>query len=1142
LSYGFVWVTGKRDAYFQIQDTGNHHMDYTRVGRWMLGHGEWDGPIELWIGDKLVWRGNVPGTPATGFSGQNWIKALDGGPNFVFNWHSGCDSVIGSGLAPTSSGPDQGVDVLCAQFPSAINPLHYSRIAYYMLMRKQPIPNQTNTHQDDPSQWGDINPVGLWRALRCRLFDESGNMTGYAFTTNPAWHFVDVLLRRKLFPDYSLDPVAGPDDLTSAIRARFNWSSIFNSAQYFDEILANGRRRFEGNYSFATQTSLQAVLEQILLCCRSYAGEYAGQIYLNCDQPRASVFTFTREHLLPGSFDADDQSIHTGANRYISSFRDVLVPAAASIASITNTPGGRPVVTTVLPHPFNAADWIAMGGTDTVYDGEWQVHSVPAVTGIGTPGETDPTTMVLESKGSNYPTAVGAGGKIGLLYSRFKERFPEFWHKANMLARGAVGNGIAFQRNKVKQQLDFATSTYDQVSRITRYERDRILGADTTGSNGELASPYITPPFVKLRTSLFARDAAGNLACAIRPGDRVTVDDTLSFTYAGDYEVTDPLTVFPTTAQVNGQGGALVRTPSESSGEIEFALAPYNEAFLYDDSDDLQAGWPSVPGSDPGNSSNFTAIDLAGGGTFVFFTGSQPTGSQFQLPSTGFPAANLMDWASPGGSLVQYHSMRVIEKCDADAARNLTLIYTDDIGTFWGGDVDFAALAWLSSDVPTTAGAMKWLELTLLGGEKILFGKGILADGDSFVLPAGYTTDKMFAAAFAHDTPTTATNNPRIYGAYVDNTQTVHFTYSDFAGNFWHGNAAVIVFAWKNNMGSVTTETLGTMEWMETTLTNGKKFGVGFAHNVPDGATITLPVDAGDGTTLQAIVGSSDWGFVAGAGHTWGVFEANLDAANVVHMRFGSSTATWPGLADIFALYCASGSAAPTLVTVAPATASLAAGATQQFTATVMNNANHSVVWSVDGIIGGNLTVGTIDSTGFYNAPNAAGSHTITATSVADPTASGSAAVLIFGSIVTDDYLTEDSGEVIYAITDFIFTEGTHLTTLSVVIAEGTLSARPAASIVGRLYFATDTKHTYRDNGATWDDVTPGLIPIVETVTFAGTAGALANVPLAILGLFKNGQLLSSTGGSPDYSIVGAAITLTVPAVSGDLYVAIYFH
>lgn len=85
-------------------------------------------------------------------------------------------------------------------------------------------------------------------------------------------------------------------------------------------------------------------------------------------------------------------------------------------------------------------------------------------------------------------------------------------------------------------------------------------------------------------------------------------------------------------------------------------------------------------------------------------------------------------------------------------------------------------------------------------------------------------------------------------------------------------------------------------------------------------------------------------------------------------------------------------------VTVLPATASLAALATQQFTASVGGTLNQNVVWDVDGTIGGNPIAGTVSVTGFYTAP-AAGlpgdTHLVRATSVADPTKSDGALVTI---------------------------------------------------------------------------------------------------------------------------------------------------
>jgi Bacterial Ig domain len=82
-------------------------------------------------------------------------------------------------------------------------------------------------------------------------------------------------------------------------------------------------------------------------------------------------------------------------------------------------------------------------------------------------------------------------------------------------------------------------------------------------------------------------------------------------------------------------------------------------------------------------------------------------------------------------------------------------------------------------------------------------------------------------------------------------------------------------------------------------------------------------------------------------------------------------------------------------VTVSPTSATVSAGATKQFTATVTGSTNTAVTWSVDGIVGGSAAGGTITSTGVYAAPSSAGSHTVTATSQADSTKSANAAVTV---------------------------------------------------------------------------------------------------------------------------------------------------
>ncbi len=88
-------------------------------------------------------------------------------------------------------------------------------------------------------------------------------------------------------------------------------------------------------------------------------------------------------------------------------------------------------------------------------------------------------------------------------------------------------------------------------------------------------------------------------------------------------------------------------------------------------------------------------------------------------------------------------------------------------------------------------------------------------------------------------------------------------------------------------------------------------------------------------------------------------------------------------------------------VAVSPATATVNTAATQQFTATISNSTNTAVTWEVNGLAGGNQTVGFISSSGLYTAPQTVptpASVTITAISQANTSIAGTATVTITAS------------------------------------------------------------------------------------------------------------------------------------------------
>jgi hypothetical protein len=63
--------------------------------------------------------------------------------------------------------------------------------------------------------------------------------------------------------------------------------------------------------------------------------------------------------------------------------------------------------------------------------------------------------------------------------------------------------------------------------------------------------------------------------------------------------------------------------------------------------------------------------------------------------------------------------------------------------------------------------------------------------------------------------------------------------------------------------------------------------------------------------------------------------------------------------------------------------------------ASVANTSNTAVTWSVDGAANGSGTVGTISSSGLYQAPVTSGTHQITATSQEDPTKNAQVSVTV---------------------------------------------------------------------------------------------------------------------------------------------------
>jgi hypothetical protein len=89
----------------------------------------------------------------------------------------------------------------------------------------------------------------------------------------------------------------------------------------------------------------------------------------------------------------------------------------------------------------------------------------------------------------------------------------------------------------------------------------------------------------------------------------------------------------------------------------------------------------------------------------------------------------------------------------------------------------------------------------------------------------------------------------------------------------------------------------------------------------------------------------------------------------------------------------------PVAITLSPTTATVVGTQTKQFIPTVTGTSNIGVKWFVDGVLGGNSTVGTITTAGLFIPVNLAGVHSIMAVANADTTKSATSTATVTGDI-----------------------------------------------------------------------------------------------------------------------------------------------
>ena len=179
-------------------------------------------------------------------------------------------------------------------------------------------------------------------------------------------------------------------------------------------------------------------------------------------------------------------------------------------------------------------------------------------------------------------------------------------------------------------------------------------------------------------------------------------------------------------------------------------------------------------------------------------------------------------------------------------------------------------------------------------------------------------------------------------------------------------------------------------------------------------------------------------------------------------------------LVSLFVVLCASGCSNSIKPSITPTSVALGTGQTMQFTATLPGK---NVIWSVQGVPGGNASVGTIDNQGNYTAPTMGSSATLTVTATA-ATASGMAITKSNASV---------SAQVVFVAT------GTIASTLNPQVALYTITPPEDATVT--IQFGQTTNYGL----TTWTQPTPMGGGAVGTFV----AGMLANTTYHMQAMVK---------------------------------------
>lgn len=296
---------------------------------------------------------------------------------------------------------------------------------------------------------------------------------------------------------------------------------------------------------------------------------------------------------------------------------------------------------------------------------------------------------------------------------------------------------------------------------------------------------------------------------------------------------------------------------------------------------------------------DFSIIQIQGGGSVAIGTGTGAFGSSIPLPS-GYLAANMAAWTTPHVGYDASNQIQGVLQSSAPGGVLSSQYKYRSIGGALNCSSNWIAVAWTAGAGVTISvvGGFTFISFTTAMGDDLCVVVGQAVTG-AVPVPSGFSASEFISIIGMESTNPTGNGLQVVNNASLDPSLNITAIYSDGSGNQWGGSANVFGIFWKTGGGVTSTSVTGgtaiivplpgsaQLAFIQAVLANAASFG--------------LPPGYGSGGLVTAAAMRSQDG-PAGSAVAHGTINCECSGTTFTGLYEDGTAFVWGAFGSIFAI------------------------------------------------------------------------------------------------------------------------------------------------------------------------------------------------------------------------------------------------